>query len=458
MRSFQVTFKSTFKSTGFLLPSSLLLLALFGPAALAFDSPVRRMDLRDADVLNALGYGGPPQETLIVPVSGARVVLADYALIKRDFPQVENFSASELDAWLIQEGAWMSVTQVALGQQAGIHNEIPYVQAVSRIALRPRSYGRALVLDAYVNGEAVGLFDAKGTGAFRPQNRSHGNGLAGLAEMIREFAMQKLVHAVFVHSQMPYSTVESYAVLDLGFSFQNEFGEKHRAAIILRQAHLRHPARNGLVAIDDLHDKIGRSAMRAEMVLQHYGVTSSAIEYNVEIENAAKAKGAKTLTEIGMLDCAGCNIQGFFGDPDRNAVTVVDFGTYTALNPMNFRYTDPYGDLPSLFDKPMDYSFPYEADPLRRVSIENWGIEPIDPTDLSKGLVDHLGDWASHWASWLGGQKAIASQKTFEKRRQRLEASLAARLAAERAHWAAADAAEALEAIGLEPVQKKSKH
>lgn len=415
--------------------------------AYAFDGPLRPADLNSPSVLAGLGggEGQRPADVLIYLLPGAKVVLADYELIKRDFPAVAKLSPPEIDAWLIREGAWMSGTQIALGGKAGIHGLIPYEQGKGRVALRPSGYGRALLLGVlapnflepsqlgYPNG--IGIFDAKGTGSFNPRKASHAHGLAALGEMIQEFAMEKLVHAVFTHSQLPYSTVESYAVLHLGFQFQDEHDVTHTAAIILRQAHVRASGSDGTVSIQFLHDRAGRSAMRTEKLLQSYGLTSSAVDYVSDMEKLA-ANGARSFVEAGILPWHGCNIQGFFGDPLQNALTVVDFGTYTVLDPLNFRYTDDYADLFGCQDQVV-YQFPYSADPRLLVSVKNWGIEPRDREDLSKGFVDHLGDWASYWASQLSGPKAMSGKKAFAKRRAGLEAALLGRLGQEWASWAA---------------------
>ncbi|HWS72511.1 MAG TPA: hypothetical protein VN605_10375, partial [Thermoanaerobaculia bacterium] len=50
---------------------------------------------------------------LALRVSGARVVFADYALLRNDFPQLEWASRPAIDDWLLRNAAVVSAPQAA---------------------------------------------------------------------------------------------------------------------------------------------------------------------------------------------------------------------------------------------------------------------------------------------------------------------------------------------------------
>lgn len=182
-------------------------------------------------------------------------------------------------------------------------------------------------------------------------------------------------------------------------------------------------------------------------------MTSSAWNYVDRIEKQIKETGAKTAAELLGLAGFGCNLQGFLGDPEFNSVTAVDFGTYAVIRPMVADLCPYFDHLPH--GKRGYYNFPYAADPKRAVSIANWGIEPRDPQDLSKGFVDHFTDWAQYWSSRLSGPKASKSEAAFKKARLKFADALQKRLAAEQSHWDKSDPAQS---IGeQEPKTKRAK-
>ena len=46
------------------------------------------------------------------PLPYARVLTADYDLLRLDFPQLENLSVTEIDNWLLKNAAYMSEGQI----------------------------------------------------------------------------------------------------------------------------------------------------------------------------------------------------------------------------------------------------------------------------------------------------------------------------------------------------------
>lgn len=80
----------------------------------------------------------------VLGLEGARVVVADYDLIRRDFPELRELGHHEIDQWLLSNTAYMSVPQT---KQEGANTKIE-VNGNQRSAYRPPQYGRALVFQA----------------------------------------------------------------------------------------------------------------------------------------------------------------------------------------------------------------------------------------------------------------------------------------------------------------------
>lgn len=225
-----------------------------------------------------------PQPENAVQVKTARITMADYDLIRRDFPHirlasgqlVESRLASEtdIDAWLLAKAGYVSMAQAAQSRlnspvQVAVHMAGPLLgQPISTVAYRPQLYGRALVFTA-----ENGLIDVKGVGTNGvPQFQNHGTGLASLGEMIREFIFQKKVQQILDHSGSGFRTVGSYAVIDWGFEGADPFGNFSPAGAILRQAHSRKFI-NGVQARNHFADIV--TSKLIEDVLRRYGVSSA---------------------------------------------------------------------------------------------------------------------------------------------------------------------------------------
>src|SRR5438477_598594 len=96
----------------------------------------------------------------VARVKTARVVVADYALIRRDFPSTEKMTDPQIDAWLLDKTAYISIPQI---RQAKVNTEISYDLFDTKEVYRPIGYGRAWVAQA--DGK---LFDVKGGGSLDP--------------------------------------------------------------------------------------------------------------------------------------------------------------------------------------------------------------------------------------------------------------------------------------------------
>lgn len=184
--------------------------------------------------IEEIQLGAKPEEML--RLKEARIAIADYDLLRLDFPEVAYMSNAQIDDWLLSQVAFISKPQVA---QTVVNTEIPVTQE-TRIAQRPPRYGRAIVFEMKdATGKQVGLIDVKGSGSLKPGQVDHGNGLSTLGEAIREYNYENLVRGVMVDSGLPNRTIGSYGVIDAGFDVVHADGSKSRAGYYLRQAHSR---------------------------------------------------------------------------------------------------------------------------------------------------------------------------------------------------------------------------
>jgi hypothetical protein len=245
-----------------------------------------------------------PTEEKAVRLEKARVILADYPLIKHDFGSaiaarynrpLETISNDEIDGWILDSAAYISEPQT---KQTAVNTPIP-PSTRSVKAFRPADYGRALVFQP-----APGvLIDVKGSGAVDPQQGDHSNGLATLGEVIREYAYEHLIHKVFEHSGAPDRTVGHYAVIDTGFDVKQPDGRVDPAGLILRQAHSR--------ATGDLSALSNKDTKRIEMTLRRYGITSAGA-YQNEPFDALNLQGTK---DGAVLDFGGFLVMPKFEKP-----------------------------------------------------------------------------------------------------------------------------------------------
>lgn len=204
------------------------------------------------------------QKEIVQRLRDARVIYADYELIKRDFPALREISHSQIDQWLLDGTAYMSKPQVA--QQ--LANNPILVTEKTKEAIRPPDYGRALVFPVHDSaGEMIGQIDAKGVGSLNPRPGGHSDGLMTLGESIREYLYEKLVNQLFAHDGSGNKTVGSYAVIDTGFQLKHADGSTSPSGIYLRQSHRRY---NGKMSILSEFDSV-----RIEKILRRYGVTSA---------------------------------------------------------------------------------------------------------------------------------------------------------------------------------------
>ena len=99
----------------------------------------------------------------VLRLANASVLIADYDLIRADFPTTVDLSNPQIDEWLLKHVGYISDSQA---DQTFVNTPIS-VTGEERYAHRPPRYGRALVYEMFDPADAnkqVGLTDAKGVG------------------------------------------------------------------------------------------------------------------------------------------------------------------------------------------------------------------------------------------------------------------------------------------------------
>lgn len=239
----------------------------------------------------------------VLRVLGARVVYANYKLLQHDFPQLQNeelqneFSGlktlngrikqqaiyNKIDEWLIRNTAYVSLSQA---NQSAVNSPI-LTGPEQVIAYRPPGYGRALVFSIEQNDKGLffgknpkkatfenRLLDVKGTGVgpnIVPVNESHSNGIYRLGYAFVELVIQELLQRVFMHSKSNFTTLPTYAIIDLGFDERNNRMQDSPAALLIRRAHRRPRDSGGLYPYGSTGQQV---QLEVEKLIRKYGITS----------------------------------------------------------------------------------------------------------------------------------------------------------------------------------------
>jgi hypothetical protein len=318
----------------------------------------------------------------MVKVSGARVVIADYNALRRDFAIPAGVSDDAIDAILVDNFAVISERHVKAAPK-GVSTLIPQTGA-TRDGLRPVKYGRAHLIPVdpgvLISGGtqkerrdrdpgADILFDTKGSGAVAPQPASkndHGNGLMFVSEALREYTYQKLVEEIFKKESAgeDWGVIPTYAVLDLNFQGIYQANLYMPAAIILRRSHFRlgkfsnatgEPTYEEMTTGDELmsptlvEKRVERvqspeqveRILKQERALRKYGVTSTSDRY---------PKGTRKIWRFFEVP----NIDR--DDPDTHTRAIVNIQVARTMEVLDF---GPYNtrkkfDIPLVLGKPQD--------------------------------------------------------------------------------------------------------
>ncbi len=285
----------------------------------------------------------------MVRVSTAQILIADYGLLKKDFPFTAAWPNEKIDRWLLDQAGYLSESQV--NSTLPVNSEVK-TSGQTLEAYRPEGYGRGAVYPAKgPDGKPFGLIDAKGTGAEFPMQRSHGSGLMSSGEGLREFFYEKYISGLLEHQHSSWSTVGTYAVIDWGFDELHPDASKVPAGSILRQAHNRVQGTPGYQYL-----KAGESRS-LETAFRPYGV--SAI--------------GDSLTKGGS---PSVNLQG---TPDKK---LVDFGHFIQLESMPSAPTGVYGAMKgTVILAPDDPDWVEKPRLEFRQTVAEWGPYPGQAAD-----------------------------------------------------------------------------
>ncbi len=299
---------------------------------------------------------------LMVQVTGAKVLFANYAVIQSDFPEIWNQHTSlsddpeaEIDEWLVNSTAFISSSQV---NSTGINSMI-HTGSITSSAWRPPRYGRAAILGQPVSNQNENhfLFDVKGTGVPSGEKPTlpNSNGLLTISEAIHEVMMEHLVFACMRHANINIRPLPTYAVIDLGFNALNRIGRSSERAVLL----LRRTTTRPRYQWERYYQgrEIATALMNVELNLRRYGLSAShcgAVRFHVKNENGdirAKRDG-NTIHLQGFVQeqlqkeleikksketiIDGVNVQ-IAGQPQMNpfSMSIMDFGRYRFCNRFN---------------------------------------------------------------------------------------------------------------------------
>lgn len=330
---------------------------------------------------------------LALRVAGARVVFADYALLRHDFPQLEWASRPAIDEWLLRNAAVVSAPQAA---QEVVNTKIA-TSGETVVAYRPPLYGRAVVTEA----EGGGLLDVKGAGVtpgLVPQNKSHANGLLAHGEALANIAFREVMERIFRRANTGFSTVPEYAVIDLGFDVRHLFGPATPACVQVRRAHRRPPGGVELPLAGSPEQQV---KFEIELLLRHYGMTSCSPATSFVLDDSSgklvmeyaekpmpphsdeQMVSIRKLTryEGGRLVIEGVNVQLTRESSVRpSRATVIDFGHYSVRERFEIPVVSLVRDRLLRWGgalRPGDASFP-QPSPKLRLPLASWGT-PAKP-------------------------------------------------------------------------------
>jgi hypothetical protein len=239
-----------------------------------------------------------PQVEEVKHLATARVVIAEYEILQHDFPELStdalvsaNSELADLtptakqdavhaiiDEWLVVNAAFVSAAQA----KQDVVNTAIVTDGATAVAVRPRTYGRALVMPIQNVDVASrthrrwarmpGLLDLKGTGVGPnriPSHRQQSNGLEYLSTALHDLLIKKAIDEACAQSAPTIWTVPVYAVLDLGFDVRVPDSERTLPAGM----HVRRAHRRPLPGVDELrrHD----ISLHVEKLLRSFGMTTA---------------------------------------------------------------------------------------------------------------------------------------------------------------------------------------
>lgn len=253
-----------------------------------------------------------------IKLKKASVLVADYQLIKHDFPELKEKTDLEINEWLINATGYLSEGQLSRitegGDQYGLmdiqdlNDYLDMSRQDTKIGVRMRGGGRAISFFAdnqvhFEEGRAVSkMIEVKGGGTtkLQPEIPKKATGFLCLVDAFKEFAYQKLIQRIAELEKQNWATVQYYAILDTGIKYKDDVinpatGYKgDRCGLVLRQRQSR------IVSVWDevvyysvarhlqIGSKIGRE-MRAALI--KYGVSSEQLPQVLVDKDVENLKG-----------------------------------------------------------------------------------------------------------------------------------------------------------------------
>jgi len=266
-------------------------------------------------------YADLPSGTIgdkMVRVKGAKVAWADFAALRRDFPDLRPLTDTQISAWILDRFGYISEAQLELNDIR--QTPIPIEKGKTKLGMRPVTYDRAAVQDT--GFKSGGLIDLKGAGHrkgspsllkqitdFKAASgnwdeinkihiRNHTDGLMSLgeaiAEVTRQNAAQKLFDLHHAAGGKRFQTVESYFIISLPFELLKDHGSKVPAALYGRQANVGRP--NGLKVPDKIYIDSEGAKQASEM--------GAAVDFG-----GVQIKDPRLADRFGMLDSSSFGAQ-----------------------------------------------------------------------------------------------------------------------------------------------------
>jgi len=288
-------------------------------------------------------------ESGFVKIKNAKVLLADYDLLKHDFPFLKDKSYEYINKWLIDECAYLSEGQtkrLISENDIGKFLDIKSIDDIldfsqKRFGMRQRGFGRAAtffaapefsIQDGKFNAHMISV-KGNGTQKNATDFTVKENGLLSMVDAFKEFCMQKLIQRIAEINNTPWRTVQTYAIIDIGIKIKDGLENPgtgyigERFGLTIRQAHSRfvsaydEPCFFSVVTDESQKHPF---AMSFKKTLLSYGLTS-------EQEPVGEILHHDILSQIEKNE-TDWNIQS-----DATMCRMVDFSQYYALpnSPLN---------------------------------------------------------------------------------------------------------------------------
>ncbi|GGX22090.1 hypothetical protein [Aquimarina muelleri] len=330
-----------------------------------FKKDLRLPFVKDTPVTSLSDYLVSKQKLdheIMLGVANAKVLFANYAVIKSDFPNqwnriTKNTKNPEeaIDNWLLKNTAFISVSQA----KSKITNTTIHTTNAKSSAWRPPRYGRAAILGQPEEKEESSpfLFDVKGTGVppYEEPILPNSNGLMTLSEAVHEVMMEHLVYMSMNHANTDIRPLPSYAVIDLGFDALWLDGNAPERAVLL----LRRTTTRPRFQWERFYQgkEVASALLEVELLLRKYGLTASncgAVRFNIfnngeeliadrdgkniELKNTVKnlVMNSLKINEGDTVIVDGVNVQ-IAGQVETNPLSmrIMDFGRYRFCSQFN---------------------------------------------------------------------------------------------------------------------------